>query len=29
LSWGLLMGGHTLENAQRLSCSLGVELERN
>jgi hypothetical protein len=28
LSWGLLMGGHTLENAQRLSCSFGVEFER-
>ncbi len=29
LSWGLLMGWHTLENAQMLSCSLGVELERD
>jgi hypothetical protein len=24
----LLMGGHILENAQRLSCYLGVELKR-
>jgi hypothetical protein len=23
------MGGHTLKNAQMLSCSLGVELEKN
>ncbi len=29
LSWWLLMGEHTLENAQRLSCSFGVELERD